>query len=264
MSVSSLRARMYEITVNGHCAVAFALLAGVWIHVDAASRLIRMCFLSAVAGHAASWTMDVFQTVLRMRLLTEGWPKATVHLFQIVNDTSNAELTVHVPRPARWTHAPGQYVLLNLRDGSWRSYFQRHPFVITAWPAPPQTEDMEVRLASRDRTVSIYPRRGFTRRLQRRVAMGSSTSQFRSNAAEVNRKCDMKVLLSGPYGRAHPVENYHTLLAIAHHGRIASILPYLVQVLTDRTTNRRVTCVYLVWQVEVEGELVNIVEDANR
>ncbi|GFF98653.1 metalloreductase, putative [Aspergillus udagawae] len=83
----------------------------------------------------------------------------------------------------------------------------------------------------------VQTRHGLTEKLQARAAL-EGTAFFTA-------------FVSGPYGRSEPVGEYKSILAVASGFGIASVIPYIKQLLYGyNTSSVRVRRVHLVWQVQ--------------
>ncbi|KAL7940684.1 FAD-binding domain-containing protein [Trichoderma barbatum] len=141
---------------------------------------------------------------------------------------------------------PGQY--LNIWVPS-VSLFSTHPFtVVASWESSSQTHI----------SLLIKPRNGFTKKLV----------QHLSN----DQKVDLRVFFSGPHGISAPVQDFDYILLFATGFGIATMLPYLTQLVHGckerRTKAKRV---HLIWQVynldlrEAVKDIINpLFKDDNR
>ena len=246
-----MRQKVYELFLYLHRSLALAALVGLFYHLkDAGDE-----YMPFIWPCVAFWAFDY--TVRWARLLFLNYKVAIgghVHaLISYDGDHDVIQLTVFpclhlAPKPGTYYFL---YFPTLLRS------FGAHPFTISGWTtASSHSEPMQVSLESEEKALEdlksdairpvlandvsstsdtdvelhgrnlglkfiIRPQKGLTASLRDRITkMESSTAKI-------------PVLLEGPYGIAHPFEDYDTVLFIAGGTGISPVLGYLQSMLAQ-------------------------------
>jgi predicted ferric reductase len=149
---------------------------------------------------------------------------------RVVEKSGSMHVTIKVPRP--WDVKPGQYIFLTIPAAGSMSRFQGHPFMIVWW---------EHNVDGLTISLLVKPRHGFTRKL-----LGITG-------------CDTLAFIDGPYGYSHDLGEYGTVLMFATGIGIAGHLSYLKDLIRGyNSCEVRTRCVILVWQLDNEGNIFNL------
>jgi predicted ferric reductase len=182
----------YEFFLKAHFILAVVFVLALLKHVSHMG-LQRTIF------PVVAMSLWMTNTILRLALIIyNGRARSAIlkHYLDSKYDVTATEIAVSLKRPLKVR--PGQFVYLFLSDMGIRRRFQAHPFVITWTDNPTNAKKLY---------FLVQPQSGITSELMSRNA-------FRS------------VILDGPYGVNHHLEDYETVVLVAKGIGIAGVLPY--------------------------------------
>ncbi|KAK4551297.1 hypothetical protein LTR86_011246 [Recurvomyces mirabilis] len=228
------RQYVYEAFLNSHLILAVTLAITLWIHLRTQDSYSRLLLEISVVIFASSCAYQVVRRLYRNVRLSvwkeEKWsPRLQVARVSMVEDhESSLILELTLARP--WKIRPGQFIYLTVSTLRWASFMQRHPLTIVWW-------DTLDEAAAEPYAVKIYlmvePRLGWSRRIM-------------SDPGRLNKQV---VWLDGPFGRAHDLHEYSTVLFFVSDVGMFAVLP-LLKDLTYRTKVARAKTrrIRIVWQ----------------
>jgi len=251
----------FELLLVLHHCTAIVVLPGIWFHLRSLPIVLKAFLGTSIGLQVASILLDVSWPVFHRHPWTSSWTHVTVSPIGRIVSTADSKSSRHsysnpsekrptltmvlqLEMPPEWTIRPGQYILLWIRGPSWRSLWQRHPFFIILRSAH-QAEWAKAsfpawKITKPELVAYIQPRCGLTERLRSRL--GNSCGSYRA-------------LVSGPFGHSHSLDNIHTVVMLTAGHRIVSMLPYLSDIIHNDRPSRPCR-IYLVWQLDKEGEYI--------
>lgn len=213
------RRHYYEIFLKSHYALAICAVISLWRHLDVKKAFERLYLLVAVSILAASTLARIIYTIFRNVSQGRPWGKARILL-----RSDAAQVFIYLARP--WKVRAGQYIQLWLPGVSFWSFAQTHPFMITWWH-----DDVDGKAASI--CLLLKAQTGLTQKLYQRTGCDESFTAW----------------VDGPYGTAHEVGDYGSVLMFATGIGIAAQIPYIKELLKGyRDCTVRTRNISLKWQ----------------
>ena len=249
-SPGPLRHAFYETFLHIHQLLAFSVILGVYVHVDA-GKLPQLPFMK---GIMAFWIIERSLRLLRIvyrNVSRRGCTKVTVEALP----GEACRVTFELKRP--WNHKPGTHVYAYLPSVSlWMS----HPFSV-AWyeerptqyltledeKLPTTKSELDVPLPTRTTTsisLIMSKRTGMTEKLYNRARVSPTGIITMSGAVE------------GPYGGLESLHSYGTVLLFAGGVGITHQVSHIRDLLQGHVDGTVATRkIILVWSVRVTEQL---------
>lgn len=230
LSILPLRRRAYEVFLVLHISLSVGLLALLCIHTD---RFGYDPFVWACVG---IWTFDRVLRLLRVAILsyrTLGARNAIGVLTALKPGLMRLSVDTSVPISPR----PGDNYFLYSPHSL--APWENHPFTLASW---------EERAGRTTLHFLIAPQAGWTGRLRRRIEAAATKLGDESALMATVPQVRLRILLEGPYGNSHPVDDYDHVLLVAGGSGIAAILPYIFALgrAPHKRGGRRITVLWTV------------------
>jgi len=207
---------MYEFFLKLHFILAFITAFAILIHLLPVS-LEKSVFPIATLS---LWGFSTIIRLTRVIYYNSGGKKSPLigqasikHYFN-GQSVSAMKIVVRPQRPLEIR--PGQYVYLFLSDMGTRRRLQAHPYVISWWDDSMRATEL---------CFLIQPQNGISSEL-------------------IARNSLRKVIIDGPYGKDHHLEDYETVILVAKGIGIAGILPYIRHMTYRRASKDKENEVY--------------------
>lgn len=244
LSVPPIRRAAYQLFIHTHILLAIVFLG--------------LCFWHA-SDLGDSWaylwaTMVIWASSLVVRVLAKTSMFSTRSRHWLSQcEVSSAPLTdgmvrLDVVAPGRWSWEAGQHFFL--RFGAVRP-LDNHPFTVADVPRYTASNDTEM-------VFYIRPQGGLTARIGKIV--------------DAKRMGDLRVTLDGPYGtviRPKIAMRYESVILVAGGGGISAILPWLQELVHDKTETTVLQTIKVIWVIRranaiswVASELQRLLENA--
>ncbi|KFY75809.1 hypothetical protein V499_04226 [Pseudogymnoascus sp. VKM F-103] len=240
-SLSFVRHAFYETFKYLHIMLAITVLVGIWYHLKLAGLHQTKYLIVAIVIWALERTIRVLIVVYRN--MGRGGTKALLEALP-----GNAvRVTLNVARP--WTFTPGQHAYLYMPS---IGAFTSHPFSV-AWSQEEEDplagdglvgKDRQDVLAIRKTTMSfvIRARTGFTNTLLQKAEAAPEGKMF------------TRCFVEGPYGGAHLMRSYGTVVLFAGGIGITHQVPHVRDLVTGYANGtvaaRRVLLVWIIQSPE--------------
>ncbi|MCJ1289034.1 hypothetical protein MMC34_000566 [Xylographa carneopallida] len=245
-SPSAIRHAFYETFLHFHQALAFLALLGIFYH----AKLGLLPQLPYVIAIICIWSYDRLLRWARLFYrnvsLRHGLTKITVEA--LPGDA--CRVTCFLPRP--WSYNPGMHAYIYLPAVSlWMS----HPFSI-AWSSTRGRHPADEKLPTSTADFALPSRPCNTLSFVIAKRSGMTASLYSLAAATPSRTLHLSGLVEGPYGPAHSLHSYGTVLLFAGGAGITHQLGHVRALLAayaaGTTAARRIT---LVWTVRAAEQL---------
>ncbi|RYC78264.1 hypothetical protein BFJ63_vAg18862 [Fusarium oxysporum f. sp. narcissi] len=192
-SILPIRKYAYDLFILIHIAFAILFLIGMWYHL----KLTVPVYLNFLYPCFALWGVDRFARIAKICF-------ANASLAGSASYNKEADLIrVQIPVRSAFCPRPGTYYFIYVLHGlkPWES----HPFTLSTW----QNEDSSQR-SQRSATFLIKPQKGATARLRDLVLKKGNAQDAKSGSSVAK----LRLIVEGPYGNAHSLEHYHSVLFI--------------------------------------------------
>ncbi|MCJ1284893.1 hypothetical protein MMC26_004230 [Xylographa opegraphella] len=245
-SPSAIRHAFYETFLHCHQVLAFFALLGIFYH----AKLGLLPQLQYVIANICIWSYDRLlrwaRILYRNVSLRQGLTKVIVEALP----GEACRVTCFLPRP--WSYNPGMHAYIYLPAVSlWMS----HPFSI-AWSSTRgyHPADEKLPTSTADFALPSRPCNSLSFVIAKRSGM--TASLYALAASTPSRTIQISGLVEGPYGPAHSLHSYGTVLLFAGGAGITHQLGHVRALLAayaaGTTAARRIT---LVWTVRSTEQL---------
>lgn len=226
-SLYPMRRYYYELFLVLHIGLGVLTLLGMWYHVEIFDGQYNWCIWPCLI----IWLAD---RVLRSwRLITLN----RVASFSAVEyDSKSNVVSLQVPVSTAQRPQAGQYYFLYFLNGL--AFYESHPFTVSSWKAA----DTLIKPNVYALEFLIRPYNGFTKKLAD-AATGPTTKPSGR----------VRVLAEGPYGPAHNLKKFDSLVFVVGGTGIAIALAYLTSLHDSTMTSKspyRARRIHIVWAVQ--------------
>ncbi|KAL5362284.1 hypothetical protein BJX96DRAFT_177017 [Aspergillus floccosus] len=229
-----IKRRVYEVFLVAHIAGAFIAFYMVWMHIQPATKLYRVCFFICLCTFTGTGALQLLRILFRNVVL--GRNSVRMGIKPCSGDI--VQVRLRLPRP--WTVQAGERVNLGVPRLGIFYFFQVHPFAISWWEENDSGRVDTIYLIFRART-------GFTRKVL--------------NCLEPDR--EYWAWIDGPFGpsavhncsSSRDLGDYGHILMVASGIGIAAQLPYIKELLRKRReASVRTQTVTLIWKLDRTGD----------
>lgn len=267
------RRRIYELFLYVHQVATITLVVALWMHIDAKKSGSRAFLVAGLGLYLSTWlfqfgralyiNIGVRKNTKRNNDLSKSGDLDDTHigsfssrlrinyLDKIAFDENFWVLRIRLAQNT--SIQPGAYVFLTLWTFSHASILQRHPYVVI-WREDPYPGQSNIYLLIKSQNG--WSKRYFgslSKRQKKEIEAKSAGENTRGGHIEMK---NMKVWLSGPYGRSYEsgscdLSNYDHVLLLAQDLGISSLLP-LMRNLVEKWNSSviRTRRVKLVWDTK--------------
>ncbi|WWC90930.1 uncharacterized protein L201_005868 [Kwoniella dendrophila CBS 6074] len=203
LSIKPFRARWYEFFLVTHIILAMLSLILLYFHLTH----MRGRFDPYVYACGAVWGFDRVIRLLRVFVLThKALSKDGNNTAAVMSDNDSGLVRLSIQTSIKITPKAGQYYFL-YKPFSMKPW-ENHPFTVASW---------EINEKSNSTTLHflVAPQNGTTKKWRKSILK------------KPNRTDNIRLLLEGPYGHKHPIENYENILLVAGGSGITSMLAYI-------------------------------------
>ncbi|KIV96889.1 hypothetical protein PV10_00703 [Exophiala mesophila] len=227
-SLYPIRHKVYELFLFLHTTLAVLVLIGMWYHVEIFSGAYNVflwpCIIIWIADRVARlWKVIRYNIPYRAGFATYS-PQTNV-------------VWLNVPRVSSSIPVPGSYYFLYLLHGT--KWYESHPFTLSGWECQDQAQAQDLdqtrdlALTTTTATTSthkqalnlqfiIRPYNGLTGRFRDLV---------RCQGGDHKNGRNVRVLVEGPYGPKHNLQQYDTIGFIVGGTGVAITLSYISDML---------------------------------
>lgn len=235
-SLYPIRNKLYELFLFLHTTLAVMVLIGMWYHVEIFSGAYNIflwpCIIIWIADRLARlWKVVRYNIPYRSGFATYS-PQTNV-------------VWLNVPRVSSAVPLPGSYYFLYLLHGT--RWYESHPFTLSGWQSQEIDQRTDLNTSTRKQALNlqfiIRPYTGLTGRFRDLV---------RSQGGEPKNGRNVRVLVEGPYGPKHDLQQYDTIGFIVGGTGVAIALSYLSDMLFSarvKAGGYRVHRLHIVWAV---------------
>ncbi|KAF7302736.1 putative Ferric-chelate reductase [Mycena chlorophos] len=211
-SLRPIRERMYETFLVVHVLMAVFTIVGTQLHIIFLYGH-HYNYRNWLWGPVALWSIDRFVRLVRMYVMSSGEARNIV--VAAVPDTDGTVLRITVPKPRAYTPAPGHHFFLYFPNIG-IAFWQNHPLSIAGWTAG-DAADAEGGKNKNKTELTMYM-------VGRKGQTGDLAAIVHSNDPKPTR---VTCLLEGPYGQAHPLGDYESVVLVAGGVGIGATLSYV-------------------------------------
>lgn len=209
---SPIRHAFYETFKYLHIALVIVVVIGIWYHL----QLANLPQLPLIYGCIAIWVAErfVFRAFRLIRRNGFGGSRAVVEA--LPGDA--CRVTVEMKRP--WTFKAGQHAYVYLPS---ISGIASHPFSV-AWSEEDQ-DTSEDKLAMNRQDILSMQKTKMSFIIRQRTGM--TKSLFKKASDSPDQRLNIKMYVEGPYGGAHAMHSYGTVMLFAGGVGITHQVPHV-------------------------------------
>lgn len=240
-AASPVRHAFYEVFKLLHIALAALSIIGLWYHL----KLGELPQIKYLYGVVAVWCADRAARIVRIIHSSVGGSRS-ITIIEALPDNA-CRVVVTLARP--WKARPGQHAYLYMPT---ISFWQSHPFSV-AWVDGTEDVNNEKLATTRQDLLAMQQMRvSFVVRAR----TGYTQTLYRKALAAPGGRMQVTSYIEGPYGVAHPLDSYGSLVLFAGGVGITHQVPYIKDLVAGFTEGTVATRrILLVWTIQTPEQL---------